>query len=115
MLKPSTLHKRGRRKRKPRRKPTPTTGYFIGRRHYRTLHEVWNACRSGFENRRPTKAETIYGDVVARAAADANGVFYVNGRRVQIAAKLPVNANVTKGLARLDRRAAEITAAAAAA
>lgn len=109
MLKPSTLHKRGRRKRKrkPRRKPTPTTGYFIGRRHYATLQDVWRVCGVG-DARRPTKAEAIYGDVLARAAADANGCFYVNSRRVQIAVKLPINANVTKGLAQLDRIAAEI-------
>ena len=109
-MKPSTLHKRG--KRKPRRKPTPTTGYFVGRRHYKTLQDVWSVCGAGLGY--STKAEAIYGDVVARSAADANGVFYVNGRRVQIAAKLPVNANVKKGLARLDRIAAEITAGAAA-
>ena len=110
----STLHKRGRRRRKPRRKPTPTTGCFVGRRHYQTLQDVWRVCGVG-DMRRPTKAEAAYGDVVARCAADANGVFHVNGRRVQIAAKLPVNANVKNGMARLDRIAAEITAAAAAA
>lgn len=112
MLKPSTLHKRGRKKRKRRRKATPTTGYFVGRRHYQTLMDVWRVCGVG-DQRRPLKAEAIYGDVIARAAADANGVFYVNGRRVQMAAKLPVNANVKKGLARLDRIAADITASAA--
>ena len=116
MLKPSTLHKRGRKKRKRRRKPTPTTGYFVGRRHYQTLMDVWHACGVGGDTRRlATKEEAIYGDVLACSAADANGVFYVNGRRVQIAAKLPVNANVKKGLARLDRIAAEVTAGAAAA
>ena len=107
----STLHKRGRREPKRRRKPTPIMGYFIGHRHYATLMDVWNKCGVG-DCRRATKAEAIYGDVLARAAADANGVFYVNGHRVQIAAKLPVN--VKKGLARLDGIAAEITAAAAA-
>ena len=110
-MKPSTLHKRGKRKRKPRRKPTPTTGYFVGRRHYKTLMDVWSVCGAGTGP--ASKAEAIYGDVLARAAADANGVFYVNGRRVQMVAKLPINANVKNGLARLDRIAAEITAAAA--
>ena len=110
--KPSTLHKLGKRKRRPLRKATPTTGYFIGRRHYQTLQDVWCVCGVG-DIRRPPKAEAIYGDQLARCAADANGVFYVKGRRVQIAAKLPSNATVKKGLARLDRIAADITASAA--
>lgn len=47
---------------------------------------------------------------MAQARADANGGFWINGVYVRIAAKPSAKA----GLARLDRIAAEITAAAAA-
>ena len=107
-MKPSTLHKRGKRKRKPRRRPRPSTGYMIGRRHYRTLMDVWRVCGVGPAGP-VAKAEAAYGEVLARAAADANGVFHVGGRRVQIVAKLPRNANIKNGLARLDRIEAELS------